>query len=115
MALASAGYVEPPASPLLEADLATAVISMAAVPPVQVESAAAASHLLRQDGSCACVVCAATAEPHKPYARTSGTLPKRGRPLPRAPIRAFAERTTPHRMVLTGPDFVGCSSVLQGL
>ena len=109
------GSVEPPASPLLEADLATAVISAAAIPSVQVESAAATSHLLRQDGSCACVVCTATAEPHKPYARTSGTLPKRGRPLPRAPIRAFAERTTPHRMVLTGPDFVGCSSVLQGL
>ena len=50
-----------------------------------------------------------------PYARTSGTQPKCGRPLPRGPICAYTERTTPLRMVLTGPDFVGCSSVLQGL
>ena len=93
---------------LIEERLAAAAL-LDAAPPLQTETLGG----LANPSPHVQAATAATATP--PYARISGTQPKRGRPLPRGPIRAYTERTTPLRMVLTGPDFVGCSSVLQGL
>ena len=82
-------------------------ILWAALPPLQMESLGGVA-----DPS---AFVHATPARTQPYTCMSGTQPKRGRPLPSGPIHAYAEHTTPLRMVLTGPDFVGCSSILQGL
>ena len=40
---------------------------------------------------------------------------KKGKPLPKAPLRRRREATCGWRLVVTGPDFIGCTTLLRGL
>ena len=41
--------------------------------------------------------------------------PKKGKPLPKGPLKRQREATCGWKIVCTGPDFIGCTTLLRGL
>lgn len=62
-----------------------------------------------------CATCDVWVEESTPADRGYNARPKKGKPLPRAPIRRRIEGQCGWRIVVTGPDFVGCTTLLRGL
>lgn len=94
-------------------DLAPTTASSSALPTTGApatlpEEALAVAHLCELEGP-------VWVEAGTPEARGYTPRPPKGKPLPRAPMRRQIERNCAWRVVITGPDYVGCTTLLRGL